>query len=59
MDNPNAYDDGDYARWASETDTAIGGLWDAGASIDNIEETVANAVENATGSRVTVSIQPA
>lgn len=56
MDNPNEYDDDGYTRWSVEADSAIVALWEAGASLDNIEEILANAVENATGQRAGVSI---
>jgi len=47
VENPNEYDDHSFAHYSSAVDSAIGGLWEAGASLDNIEEIVRNALENA------------
>jgi hypothetical protein len=46
-DNPNRYDDEEFTRWSVQADTAIVALWEAGASLENIEEIVKNALENA------------
>jgi len=57
MDNPNAYNDEEYSQYSVETEDAIGGLWEAGAGVSDIEDVLANALENATGARFSVSLQ--
>ena len=56
MDNPNEYDDAEYARRSTEVHSVIDALWDAGASISNIESEIESALENATGSTFDVTI---
>lgn len=56
MDNPNEYSDENYTRGAIELEGAIGRLWEAGAELTDIEETISNALENATGETVGVTL---
>jgi hypothetical protein len=56
MKNPHSYDDERYAANASKLDSAITGMWRAGASVSNIEETIANALENCELDGATVEI---
>lgn len=46
MSNPNEYDDDGYTRGVVALNRAIGVMWDAGATLDNIEEEISNAFEN-------------
>lgn len=47
MTNPNPYDDEGYAKLSSMANNAICGLWEAGASLRDIEEVVSSALDNA------------
>lgn len=47
MDNPNEYNDEMYSKESVDLDSAVQGMWEAGASLDEIAETVRNAFENA------------
>jgi hypothetical protein len=44
--NSNEYDDEAYTRWSNALAEAIGGLWEAGASEEDIKEEVRNALES-------------
>ena len=46
MLNPNVYDDEAYSKESMDLDSSLVGMWDAGASIENIEETIVTAFEN-------------
>lgn len=46
MENPNEYDDDGFTQGCIQTSNAIGLLWDAGATLDQISEEVRNALEN-------------
>lgn len=56
LTNPNEYDDESFTRYSLELDAALGGLWGAGASATDIEQEIGNALENATGSPVSVAL---
>lgn len=45
--NPNIYDDEAYTKAVLELQNAIGNLWAAGASEENMDDEINNAVENA------------
>lgn len=47
MDNPNEYDDSGFTRGSLAISEAIGTLWEAGASLDDIKTEVENGLENA------------
>lgn len=47
MENPNPYNDEGYLKANLSAHAAIGGLWDAGASEDDIEQIVKDALEEA------------
>lgn len=49
MENPNPYDDGLFTKRSMDVSDAIGAMWEAGASIDDIANDVANGIENAEG----------
>lgn len=55
MENQNEYDDEQFTRWSVEVNAAIGGMWEAGASLSDIEEVVRNAFENVGAEGVEVS----
>jgi hypothetical protein len=59
MENPNEYDDDEYARRSTEIHSVIDSLWEAGATLSNIESEIESALENATGSSfdVTITVQ--
>jgi hypothetical protein len=57
MDNPNEYYYEAYAVASTDLHTAVEALWEAGATIDNIQDDLESAVENATGTRVPVRIE--
>lgn len=57
MQNPNEYNDEKWSQRSGEVDMAIQSFWEAGASIDDIGETVTNALDNA-GVSVDVDIFP-
>ena len=59
LDNPNEYDDDAFTKAAIDADSAIVGMWEAGADLGNITDTIANALANAgipTGTLVTVQV---
>lgn len=56
MDNPNEYSDDDYAHYSVELNSAVVSLWEAGASLGDIEAELESALENATGARVQVGL---
>lgn len=58
MQNKNEYKDELFAQGSNELQTAIDTLWEAGASMDNIEGEIANALENAMGDAYSVRIYP-
>lgn len=45
-ENPNEYDDEQYIRYANELQDAVWGLWEAGASKDDIHSEFKNAIAN-------------
>jgi hypothetical protein len=47
MENPNEYNDEEFSRWASALDTAVGGMWEAGATIEDINQAFRTGLENA------------
>jgi len=47
MDNPNEYNDEMYSRESLDLDSAVQGMWEAGASLEEIADTVRNAFDNA------------
>lgn len=56
MENPNPYNDDKYAESSSRLHSAIGSMWEAGASIENIEDTISNALEDCDVPEPNVSI---
>ncbi len=56
MKNPHDYDDDGFTRYSSEVDSAVGGLWESGASLTDLESLLQDALENATTGRLDVSI---
>lgn len=56
MENPNEYDEIAYSRARIEVNSAIGQIWDAGAALDEIQDDLAEAIENATGHGVVVGV---
>lgn len=55
MDNPNEYNDEMYSKESVDLDSAIQGIWEAGASLDEIEEIIKNGLDNA-GLKVEVTL---
>lgn len=56
MHNPNEYDDDAWGQASMQLITAVEAAWDAGASIENIQDDVATGFENATGVQPVVSV---
>jgi hypothetical protein len=56
MENPNEYDDDGFTKGTNDLENAIAGLWESGAALDNIEDIISNALENATGHAILVSL---
>lgn len=44
--NLNSYDDEGYIRYSNDLIDAILGMWDAGASLGDIENTIDDALSN-------------
>lgn len=47
MDNPHEYDDEQFVNASNDLDEAVGSLWEAGASEDDIKGAFENALQNA------------
>ena len=45
-ENPNEYDDEQFLRYSTELFDAVMALWDAGATVENIEAEFKNAIDN-------------
>jgi len=45
-ENPNPYDDDSYLTYQSMVDSGVGGLWESGASVDDIMDIVRNTLAN-------------
>jgi hypothetical protein len=56
IENENEYDDGAYTRATNDLANAVANLWNAGASLDNLESELEMALENATGRGVLISV---
>lgn len=56
MENPNTYNDEDWARYSSELQSAISGFWESGASISEIEECISNGMSDVTDASWEVTI---
>lgn len=56
MENENEYDDAAFTRASVEADSILGALWESGARLSDIEDTIANGIANAGGPDVHVSI---
>jgi hypothetical protein len=59
VENPNAYDDEAYLEGVTDLSDAILHLWAYGASLENLRDEIANAIENATDDKILVEIRPA
>lgn len=47
VENPNEYDDEEFTNASNRADPAIQAMWEAGARLSDIEDTIANALANA------------
>jgi hypothetical protein len=47
VSNPNEYDDAAYTKAVNDLNEAVGALWEAGASEENMDDEINNAVQNA------------
>ncbi len=57
MENPNEYNEERFRQFDMEASDAVYGLWEAGASLEDIESVVQNGLENVIeGVRVACSI---
>ena len=56
MKNENEYNDDAYVRGSNQIENGISTLWEGGASIDNIEDVISNALENTAGHAILVDL---
>jgi molybdopterin synthase catalytic subunit len=57
IDNPNEYSDEDYSNGSASVFSGIDRLWQAGATVEQIETTLQDAVQNAIDESLDVKIE--
>lgn len=57
MQNPNEYTDEAYAAATVKLNSALSALWEAGATISNVEGELESALENAIEHPVSVHVE--
>lgn len=56
MENPNQYNDERFESSANSLTGALQGMWEAGAKLEDIETTAADALSDALGKHCSVEI---
>jgi molybdopterin synthase catalytic subunit len=57
IDNPNEYSEEDYSNGAASVFSGVDRLWQAGATVEQMETTLQDAVQNAIDESLDVTIE--